>query len=321
METKSIPKIELHCHLVGVIDAPLLRTVQRNGEAALIAPEEVLPPPATKGIEGFGAWLQSLGPYRFANYTEFTPILRAHIENLVDQNVTATEITMSPVMFPGDPDEKLAGLAAFVEQTRVIAQGRIGVDYLFVVPRALPLEKLNAEVAFYEDAKSAGLCCGIAVAGMDYDRDLCELFPALSRLKTAGLGIEIHTGEHTGPDEVAKVIASGLADRVGHGIRAFEDHALVKAIAKARTHLEFCPTSNLFTGAVSAYADLPFRRALDAGIPFSINTDDPGTFGCTMTSEFAKVAEAFDFGAREFAAIFDMSQAARFGHLPQRKAA
>jgi adenosine deaminase len=51
--------------------------------------------------------------------------------------------------------------------------------------------------------------------------------------------------------------------------------------------------------------DHPIGRAHALGLSFSINTDDPGPFGCSMTSELELVAETFGFGAADLARIFD----------------
>jgi adenosine deaminase len=43
----------------------------------------------------------------------------------------------------------------------------------------------------------------------------------------------------------------------------------------------------------------PGQLRLDPlGPSFSINTDDPGPFACSLTSELALVANTFGFGAR-----------------------
>jgi adenosine deaminase len=58
--------------------------------------------------------------------------------------------------------------------------------------------------------------------------------------------------------------------------------------------------------------DHPIARAHALGLSFSINTDDPGPFACSMTSEFELVADTFGFGAADFARIFDNTMQAAF---------
>jgi adenosine deaminase len=95
-------------------------------------------------------------------------------------------------------------------------------------------------------------------------------------------------------------------------VRAFEDPALVERLAKHQVHLEFCPTSNLRLGVIATIDQLPIRQALAAGIPFSINTDDPGVFQCSMTSELHLVQETFSLSEADLARIFQDSLRAAF---------
>jgi len=54
------------------------------------------------------------------------------------------------------------------------------------------------------------------------------------------------------------------------------------------------------------------RRALEAGIPFSINTDDPGVFLCSLTSELRLVRDAFELTDGELELIGDHALRAAF---------
>jgi adenosine deaminase len=316
MAAEPLSPTELHCHLIGVIDAALLRRVAAAGHPVLVDPAQVLPAARVTTPATFLDWLASLGPYRTAGPDAYLPILADHVDSLLGQGVRACEVTLSPTMFPGPLDDALAAFAAFVAASRALERGRIAIDYLAVIPRRLPEAAMARDTAFCRAAHRAGLLIGVAVAGLDYDLPLDRLTPMLTALKDAGLGIEIHTGEHTPPAEVAAVLDRGLADRIGHGVRAFEDAALVRRLARSGVHLEFCPTSNLATGVVASAPDLPIRRALDAGVRFSINTDDPGAFGCTVASEYALVADAAGLGPADLAAIATEADAARFGRRP-----
>jgi adenosine deaminase len=77
-------------------------------------------------------------------------------------------------------------------------------------------------------------------------------------------------------------------------------------------YIEFCPSSNLALGVVRRIDDHPIARAHELGLSFSINTDDPGPFACSMTSELELVADTFGFGAADLARIFDHTMQAAF---------
>ena len=138
------------------------------------------------------------------------------------------------------------------------------------------------------------------------------LAPIIDAFRDLGLGIEIHAGELAGADSVRDALRHGAPDRLGHAIAAFSDDAIVAEIAEREIHLEFCPSSNLALGVVRRLDEHPIARAHALGLSFSINTDDPGPFACSMTSEFELVADTFGFGAADFERIFENTMAAAF---------
>ena len=76
------------------------------------------------------------------------------------------------------------------------------------------------------------------------------------------------------------------AVRIGHGIAAVDDPALLDHLATASITLEVCPTSNVRTRAVDRIEHHPLRRLIDAGVPVTLNTDDPGMFDTTLGDEY-----------------------------------
>jgi adenosine deaminase len=85
------------------------------------------------------------------------------------------------------------------------------------------------------------------------------------------------------------------AERIGHGIRAAEDNDVMRRLREEQIPLEICITSNVKTGAVRSLHEHPVRRLLDAGVPITLNTDDPGIFETTLEREFAIAKENFGF--------------------------
>jgi adenosine deaminase len=87
---------------------------------------------------------------------------------------------------------------------------------------------------------------------------------------------------------------------------------LIDIFQQRQLHIEICPTSNLKTGSVARLEEHPVRRALDLGLNFSINTDDPGVCECSMQSEYALLAERFGFTEQDFRRVYTNTLSARF---------
>lgn len=72
------------------------------------------------------------------------------------------------------------------------------------------------------------------------------------------------------------------------------------------------PPSRASSSACARIDEHPIARAHAPGLSFSINTDDPGPFACSMTSELELVADSFGFGAADLARIFDHTMQGAF---------
>ena len=77
---------------------------------------------------------------------------------------------------------------------------------------------------------------------------------------------------------------------IEHAVRFFPFSVVVKQGEEKRfqeegIHIEMCPTSNIKTGSVDHIEAHPVKQARDLNLNFSINTDDPGAFECSMASE------------------------------------
>lgn len=120
--------------------------------------------------------------------------------------------------------------------------------------------------------------------------------------RRAGLRLTAHAGESDGPASIWDAIGIG-AERIGHGIRAVEDPTLLRHLCDHSIPLEVCITSNLATGVVQRLDDHPVRRLFDAGVPITLNTDDPGLFDTTLSKEFEIARNVFGFSDRELGEI------------------
>ncbi|MGI9336649.1 MAG: adenosine deaminase family protein, partial [Gammaproteobacteria bacterium] len=120
-----------------------------------------------------------------------------------------------------------------------------------------------------------------------------------ARARQMGLNTGAHAGEAAGADSVRETLDVLKVDRIGHGVRAIEDLALMDRLAEARVPLEVCPLSNVATSVVADIALHPVRKLWDHGVCVTINTDDPGMFHNSLADEFAVLHEVFGFSAHE----------------------
>jgi len=127
--------------------------------------------------------------------------------------------------------------------------------------------------------------------------------PLFRRAKDAGLRSVPHAGEWAGPSNVWETLEHYLPDRIGHGVRAVDDPALVAHLAEIGMPLEISPVSNVATGVYASIAEHPFRVLRDAGVIVTLNSDDPPMFDAWLTDVYQTARETWSYSDDELAEI------------------
>jgi aminodeoxyfutalosine deaminase len=292
------PKIELHVHLEGTVrPASLLQIARRNGQR--------LPAQTVQELAAL---------YRYTTFDDFirvwiltTNCLRTRDDFrqvVVDYAAEAAGHGAVYLEAIFSPSERVARGVAWEEiftgytEGGVEAEATHGITVRFTpdLYRGVDEEVAQecARVAVrYRDRGVVGLGLGGAETlcpAARYDK-------AFSIARDGGLAIVPHAGENAGPGSIWEVLEQRPA-RIRHGVRAVEDPALLRELLDRGVVLDVCPTSNLRTGVVSALDTHPLPRLRAAGVPCTINTDDPAMFGTDLGEEY-RIAAGLGLPARE----------------------
>ncbi len=128
----------------------------------------------------------------------------------------------------------------------------------------------------------------------------------------AGLRSVPHAGEWAGPRNIWSTLEHLRPDRIGHGVSAIEDPALVAELAERRIPLEVSPVSNVRTGVFASLADHPFTTLRDAGVIVTLNSDDPPMFGAWLTDVYEAARDAWHLSDETLADIARAGVASSF---------
>lgn len=129
---------------------------------------------------------------------------------------------------------------------------------------------------------------GIDVAGPNHASfSMRSLLPHFRKARAAGLGLTVHTGEERQLDEMRFVVEEVRPDRIGHGVQAVRDRALLRRLAELGITLEICPTSNLKNSVVKGVRGLAstFKALTAHGVPFVLCTDGPEMYRTHLYQE------------------------------------
>lgn len=118
---------------------------------------------------------------------------------------------------------------------------------------------------------------------------------AFARAHELGLGRSAHCGESSGPEGVWDGLNYLHLDRVDHGVRSSEDPDLVRHLADNQIPLTICPTSNAIVGFYETMEDGPIDMLYKAGVPVTVNSDDPLAMNLSINGEFEAVCRAYDW--------------------------
>jgi adenosine deaminase len=275
----SLPKAHLHLHLEGAMRPSTLAELCRSQGTAL---------PVISARYGTFADFQEL--YLEARHSLRTVDLLVRLVGEVVADAAADgAVWIEPaVHLPGHrglgTDAEVLDILVDAGRRATEATG-VGVGWLLSSDRTLPPE-LALDQATLAAAHAGD---GVVSFGLANDEaaGAPEPFgPAFAVARAAGIISAPHAGEHGGPDSVRGALDALGADRIQHGVRCVEDSGLVGRLADEQICLDVCPTSNVALSVVPALQSHPLPRLLDAGVPCSINADDPLLFGVGLLDEY-----------------------------------
>lgn len=291
-------KIELHLHLEGAAPAAFARSLAQEKRLDL--------PPI----------FDDRGAYRYRDFTGFlrayeavsalltTPrdyarLLDEVLNRTAEEGAIYVELFISPDFCGGgDLHAWRDYLGAMEEVAARLRQDGIESRAILTAVRHFgPDQARRAAICAAET--SGGWVTGFGMGGAETEGKAQDFAWAFDCAREAGLGLTSHAGEWGGAQSIRDTLSLGVT-RIGHGIRAIEDPALVRDLAEREITLEVCPGSNIALGLVKNWREHPIVRLADAGVRVTISTDDPPFFGTTLRKEYDRLAEAFGWHDEDF---------------------
>lgn len=285
-----IPRIDLHRHLDGNIRIrTILDLAEKNGVRLPAGEEESLRRHVTITSPHPGL-VEFLEKFRWPMAVLATPddcrrVARENVEDAALERLDYVELRFSPRFMAAahrlDPAAVVEAVADGIAQG--VREFGVPVKLIGILSRTF-----GPEVCFEELA--ALMAFRDKLDGLDLAGDEAG-FPArlferhFQTARDAGLRITVHAGEAAGPESIREALDILGATRIGHGVRAMDDPALMDELAERGIGIECCLTSNIQTSTVKSYASHPLRHFLDRGLLATINTDDPGISSITLDHE------------------------------------
>jgi adenosine deaminase len=301
---ERIPKIHLHCHLEGSLRAStFVELAARHGVPLRYRPSRTRPSTAARRAS---ARDDKRDPYAFGDFAEFLFIFaavsrslrepedyarlaREFVEDALAQGVIYGELFVSPTVWTFfnpklDVRATMEAIVSELRRARPAATFKLLPDLTRNFGAASALKTVR-EMAGMTDLDVIGISLG-----GDELRFPARLFvDSFECARAHGLHTVAHAGEADGPESIRDAVEKLGVERIGHGIRALEDGAVVELLASRGIPLEICPTSNRLTGVAPAEHPHPFVALDRRGCAVTIDCDDPAIFDTSIAREYALV--------------------------------
>ncbi len=291
---QSLPKTETHLHIEGALPWELLHGLE---------PERFPAPPASwaddyrfESFARFEEELLSMAVPWFTSPERYHEAAKVIFRGQVEQNVKYVETSFASgvVEFGGLDGEAIA------EAIRAAAPEGLEVRVFMGIHRTGYTDRSRG---FLDDCIRWEHLTGIDLHGPETP-PLEAWTPRLwKRMADEGKQVKAHAGEFGPAENVRQVIDDLGVRRVQHGVRAIEDQALVRRLADEGVVLDICPISNVKLAVVGSFEEHPLGAFLDEGVVCTVSTDDPLSFGNTLTQEYLALAGPMGFSRRRLAEV------------------
>lgn len=285
------PKAELHVHLEGSIrPAIAARLATRHGMP--LTEQDVRERYAYTNFNEFidaFKWVTSF----LREPADFALVASDLAEQLLAQSVSYAEVTLSVGVMLLRHQNPQANFEAILAATEPSEAKGLRLNWIFDAVRQFGPERA-AEVVDWARRCNSPRIVAFGIGGDELQVETKDFRRVYTRAAGAGLHRLMHAGEVGGPAKIREAIELLGAERIGHGIAAIHDPALMDLLAARRVVLEVCPASNLRTGALSAQLNRPdasiqehpLPQLLRHGIPVVLSTDDPSMFHTSLREEY-----------------------------------
>ncbi len=305
---RTLPKVELHCHLGGfATHGELLAQVR----AAAAEPENLpqlaeppLPPgwPLPAAPVGLDAYMRS-GDATGSKLLRDPGCLVRHCEllyqALLADHVAYAEIRCSPANY-ATPGRSAWTVLAEIRDTfqrcmdATAAERRCHVNVILIATRQEGGDRsriarhLALAIAATEHFIEGCRVVGVDLAGFEHRETRAALFATdFEPAHRVGLAVTVHAGENDDVEGIWQAVFKLSARRLGHALHLARSPDLLRAVAERGIGVEMCPYANLqirgFPVDGAAGEPYPLLDYLAAGVPVTVNTDNLGISAATLS--------------------------------------
>ena len=233
-----------------------------------------------------------------------TTVAYEEVRNLYKDNIIYAEIQFAPQYHTGESTyynhEKTDKKMDYEEIIKSVLAGLKKGEKDFGIKTNLIIDigrEAKQEVGI-EIAKAAINCIKYGVVALGLATNEADFPPELHKQAfqltfDTELKRSIHAGEFG--KQLYKNIVTSInelkADRLGHARIIAHYNDLIQLVKEKIIGIESCPESNMFIGLIKSRNEINIKKLLKQDVLVSINSDDPGMFGYTLTDTIYRLGK------------------------------
>ena len=315
----KLPKVELHLHHEGAAPPAFIRGMAQEKGVNLNGVFNA------DGSYAYRDFVHFLSVYEAATSVLKTPedyarLTKAVLEESAANDVIYSETFLSPDFCGGSDVGAWREYLHAIQEAANEAERDYGIILRGVVTCIRHFGPENAKAAALCAAETAGdWITGFGIAGDEMKGKPKDFAYSFDMAREAGLRLTAHAGEWGGAQSVADAANDLRVERIGHGVHAINDLALVDKLVENEITLEVCPGSNVTLGVYPSLAKHPIEKLRERGVKVTVSTDDPPFFHTTMRDEYLNLARTFGWDEAVFTEINETAANAAFCDDETRK--
>lgn len=308
----NLPKAELHLHIEGTLEPEMMLILaKRNGVTLPYETvEDVRNAYQFDCLQDF-LDLYYLGMSVLLTEKDFYDLTWAYLERVHTDRLTHVEMffdaqahTDRDVAF----ETVLGGITTALEQAR--KEFGITSKLIMCFLRHLPEEQ--AFEALECACKHKEHIFGVGLDSAEKGNPPSAFARVFEAAREKGFVPVAHAGEEGTAENVREALDILKIERIDHGNHALDDPALTQRLAKQQTPLTMCPISNWRLKGIPSLSVSPVKKALDAGLLVTVNSDDPSYFGGYLNDNYRAVHEHLGLSEKEIIQLVKNSFAGSF---------
>jgi adenosine deaminase len=307
-----LPKVELHLHHEGAAPPAFIKGLAKEKSVNL---NGVFKP---DGSYAFRDFVHFLSVYEAATSVLKTPedyarLTKAVLEESAANGVIYSETFLSPDFCGGSDVGAWREYLHAIKDAADEAERDHGIILRGIVTCIRHFGPEKAKASALCAAETAGdWIVGFGIAGDEMKGKPKDFAYSFDMAREAGLRLTAHAGEWGGAQSVRDAVDDLKVERIGHGVHAINDLALVDKLVENEITLEVCPGSNVNLEVYPSLADHPIEKLRQRGVKVTVSTDDPPFFHTTMRDEYINLARTFRWDEDVFAELNDTAARAAF---------